>query len=109
MRGFVRRAAIAPRSGMRTLSRSARPVVSRMAVGVASGLVLGGLTLSGATAFALVSAEENAPAVNFKALEEDLRKLIASAGSYDDGRYVFLFFLALQKACPRSQMADPIV
>ncbi len=49
----------------------------------ASGLV----ALAGLMGWSLFAGPTLEEAVDYKALEQDLRKLIASAGSYDDGRY----------------------
>jgi hypothetical protein len=68
---------------------------------LASGALFGGLTFS-AVAFAVASSNaEEAPAVDYKKVEEDLKKLIKSAGTYDDGRYSIASNYSTQQECKR--------
>ncbi len=76
------------RTAMRSVSTAgaARLVSSASARrGLGLGLTAGGLLLAGTVSYGLLA---ESPAVDYKAVEADLRKLIENAGDkYDDGSY----------------------
>lgn len=70
----------------RTITTAGARQMPRVMGYSAALLGAGAITYAVATAASNAADAEDASSVDYKALEQDLRKLIASAGNYDDGR-----------------------